>query len=125
MVDALPPDQRLVPGLVARAWAAVGAAFDQLHRVAMEDPLDTETVSLCRRVAARSHDADWSGPGTWTCSGAGTPGALIVVRIGPAPTWRVYLAGRDFSWHFVFVYRRLAPWVELVPGLPHLHTLFV
>ena len=125
LVDALPLDQRLVPGLVARAWGADDAAFDQLHRLAMEDPLDTETVSLCRRVAARSHDAEWIGARSWTCSGAGAPGALIVVRIGPPPTWRVYLPGPDFSWHFEYVYRRFAPWDELVPGLPHLYTLFV
>jgi O-antigen ligase len=125
IVAQLPDDRRLVPSLVVSAWVGDQTAFDRLHGLAMADPLDVETVSLCRRVAARSHDPDWPGGAPWACDGAGAPAALLIVRFGPPPTSRVFLPGPDFAWHFQYVYRRFAPWDELVPGLPHLTPVFV
>ena len=120
IIDALPADQRLVPELVARAWVGDRAAFDQLHALALSDPLDGETSSLCRRIAERSREPGWPGGTTWTCDGTGDPSAIIVVRVNPPRSWWTLLPGTNAFQHFPFVYRRFVPSDDLVPGLPHL-----
>ena len=121
----LPAADREAVLLEIEAWAGDEAAFDALHAIARDDPLHDELVARCRRVAARSHDADWAGPGPWTCDGAGFVAALIVIRVSPPPTTRAILPGPNASWHVQYTYRRTSPADELVPGLPHLAVVFV
>jgi hypothetical protein len=120
IIDTIPADQRLVPELVARAWAGDHAAFDELHALAASDPLNGETGSLCRRIAERSLEPGWAGENARTCDGTGDPSAIIVVRVNPPRSWWTLLPGTNAFQHFPFVYRRFVPNDDLVPGLPHL-----
>jgi O-antigen ligase len=119
LIATLPPEDRLVPDLVARAWDGDAAAFADLHALAKADPLDGETTSLCRRVAERSREPGWPGGDPWACDGTLGPSAILVVRVDPPATWWTTLPGPNAVQHFLIVYRRFGPVDDLVPGLPH------
>src|SRR5262249_15708454 len=120
IVAAIPADEREVPNLVARAWAGDRAAFDAVHALAIDDPLDARTVALCRRLARHSVD-DLNLASPWVCARPASTDSPGVVRINaldygdwaPVPGF----PGPDYSVHDIYVYRRLAPLDKLVPGL--------
>jgi O-antigen ligase len=119
IIDRLPADEQEVARLVVAAWDGDQAAFDAIHARAVANPLDGTVVGPCNRLAARSREPDWHGSGTWTCDNtwwASDP----TVRVSAPPAGRVTLPGPDAPWHYQYVYRRLTPDDELVPGLPHL-----
>jgi O-antigen ligase len=119
IVEAMADGERTVPRLVTRAWSGDADAFVELHALAMANPLDITVVGPCRRVAARSHDADWPFGTPWVCDGTWKGGDAIVRVSGP-PEDRIALPGPNAPWHFQYVYRRPTPFDELLPGLPDL-----
>jgi O-antigen ligase len=123
LVATIAPDERAVPDLVVRAWGGDRAAFDQLHELAVADPLTGETGTLCRRVADHSTEPGWTGDAL-ICDGTGRRGAIIVVRVDPPSSWWGILPGPNAYQHWAFGYRRFAPGDDLVPGLPHVGSEF-
>jgi tetratricopeptide (TPR) repeat protein len=119
----LPEDDRVVAEAAVDAWFGDEAAFAELRRIAAANPLDNVHVATCRRVASRTNEADW--PFSWNgdCIGAG-PFEYQAVRVGPPAAGRATLPGPDATWHFQYAYRRLAPFDEVVPGVPHLRSVY-
>jgi O-antigen ligase len=120
LAASISEDAGAVARLVVRAWSGDVTAFDELHARAISNPLAPAVVSICRRVAAHARDLGWNDSGAWACDGAGIPTDFQIVRISPPPESRVALPGPNASWHFKYTYRRVTPFDELVPGLPHL-----
>lgn len=108
--------------LIIGAWEGRQADFDALHARVIANPFDVDTVVLCRRLALRSSDY-LSPERAWSCEGAGKPDVALLVRIGPSRVTLALLPGADPGPHFGNVYRRNAPFDQLVPGIPHLSTL--
>jgi tetratricopeptide (TPR) repeat protein len=121
LVGQIPESSRAVPELIVAAWTGDETAFEDLHDMAVSNPLDTSIVSVCNRLAARSHEPEWQGPSEWTCDRTSAD-TEPVVRVGGTPEARVALPGPDATWHHMYVHRRLTPNDELVPGLPHLES---
>jgi hypothetical protein len=119
LVATMPPDTRVVPDLVVRAWGGDRGSFDQLHALAVADPLSGESASLCRRIAERSLEPAWAGEGPLICDGTVPASAIFVVRVDPPTPWWGILPGPNSFQHWAFTYRRFAPGDDLVPGLPH------
>jgi O-antigen ligase len=120
LAASIPEDAGAVARLVVRAWSGDVTAFDELHARAISNPLAPAVVSICRRVAAHARELGWNDSGAWACDGAGIPTDFQIVRISPPPESKVALPGPNASWHFKYTYRRVTPFDELVPGLPHL-----
>jgi hypothetical protein len=120
---SLPGQDRAVADAAVAAWFGDEAAFDDLHKIAEANPLHNTYVATCRRIATRSHDPDW--PHNWTgdCTGTG-PFEYPAVRVGQPVEGRATLPGPDATWHFQYAYRRLVPYDEVVPDIPHLRSVF-
>lgn len=121
VVAAMSEEQRAMPELVIRAWAGDRDAFEAIHALAFDNPLDYATVTMCRRLALHAR-AELDPPAAWHCDDAGAPDIPLVIRID-APDYGEWapvpgLPGPDASVHVVYVYRRLAPFAKLVPGVP-------
>jgi hypothetical protein len=101
------------------AWFGDHAAFDELHRIASANPLHNTYVATCRRVATRTMEPNWPFDWRGDCGGTG-PFEYPAVRTGPPVEGRATLPGPNATWHFQYVHRRLVPYDEIVPGLPHL-----
>ncbi len=122
LVAAIPETERTVPRLMVEAWNGDRLAFDELHALAVENPIDQGVVALCRWVAGVATMAHPASP--WTCDRAGWSPVFTVIAVAPPPISRVALPGPNSSWHFQYVYRRTSPIDELVPGLPHLAAVY-
>jgi hypothetical protein len=116
-------ENRMVAEAAIAAWFGDQAAFDELHRIAAANPLSNAYVATCRRIASRSNDADWPFGWTGDCTGTG-PFEYPAVRVGPPVEGRATIPGPDATWHHQYVYRRLAPYDEVVPGIPHLRSVY-
>jgi hypothetical protein len=101
--------------LILDAWRGSRAAFEKLNEDATASPLDMNFAAICHRVAA--HGRMSGSP--WECTATPVEHAPVV-RMGLRPDGRQQLPGPNAPWHFQYVYRRLAPFDELVPGIPHL-----
>jgi hypothetical protein len=116
-------DHRAVAGAAVAARFGDEDAFDELHRIAANNPLDSGIVAACRRVATVSHRTDWPYGWTGECTGSG-PFESAAVRVTDAVNERATLPGPDATWHNQYVYRRPTPFDELVPGVPHLRSVY-
>ncbi len=115
----LDPSARALGETVVAAWSGDQAAFERLHQAARDDPLDAQTVALCRRVA-RIHDPSLATPG-WACDGGFGANTYPVGRVG-AGSNDVPLPGPDAFWQGAYAYRRPGPQDLLVPWLLHVHA---
>lgn len=122
IVAAMPKDQREIPDLVVRSWVGDAVAFQGLLARAREDPRDLGTVLMCLRIAQRSQALASQSIG-WTCSHVSVPDIPVLVRVVPHRVRTAPLPGVAPGGHFRFVYRRVAPFNQLVPGIPELSTL--
>jgi hypothetical protein len=118
IIERLPSGSHEPYRRIRDAWNGDEAAFEKLRSTLLADPLDLASAGTCHRFAAHGRVAG-GNPDTWNCSGAATFDEPLV-RIGPPSIGRVKVPGPDAPWHFHYVYRRLTPSDELVPGLPHL-----
>jgi Flp pilus assembly protein TadD len=119
---SLPGQDRAVAEAAVAAWFGDQAAFDELHEIAEANPLHNTYVATCRRIATRSHDPGWPNGWTGDCSGTG-PFEYPAVRVGTPIEGRATLPGPDATWHYQYVYRRLAPYDEFAPWVPHLRSV--
>jgi hypothetical protein len=101
--------------LVLDAWRGDRVSFDELNVEATVNPLDSDLATTCHRVAAQGRASGQP----WKCESTPLEHAPVV-RMGLVPDGRQQLPGPNAPWHFQYVYRRLAPFDELVPGIPRL-----
>jgi hypothetical protein len=85
------------------------------------NPLDAGLAETCHRLATHARET-FDDAADWACTASASPGAAVI-RVGELPGGRSQLPGPNAPWHFQYVYRRLAPYDELVPGLPHVVRL--
>jgi len=118
IIERMPEQTRPVYENSLRAWTGDAGAFEDLRSMLLANPLDLVSAGTCHRFAAHGRVAG-GDPTVWNCDGAAVRNEGLF-RIGQAPDGRLRVPGPDAPWHFHYVYRRLAPSDELVPGLPHL-----
>jgi O-antigen ligase len=123
LASRIDEDHRAVAEAAVAARFGDEDAFDELHGIAANNPLDSAIVAACRRVATVSHRTDWPYGWTGECTGGG-PFESAAIRVTDSVNERATLPGPDATWHNQYVYRRLTPFDELVPGVPHLRSVF-
>jgi tetratricopeptide (TPR) repeat protein len=120
LVEAMAEPSRTRARTVLEAWLGDRTAFESVRAEALRNPLDPVLTETCHRLAV--HARERIDGQDWECRGVAGPGAPVV-RVGDLPGGRSQLPGPNWPWHFQYVYRRLAPYDELVPGLPHVIRL--
>jgi O-antigen ligase len=117
IVETMDGSVRASAEQLVRAWEGDASAFDAIRDAAIANPLDRVLADRCHRLAVHARESI-SGAADWDCRGTAGPGAAII-RVADLPGGRSQLPGPNAPWHFQYVYRRLTPFDELVPGLPH------